>query len=590
MIRQPYPDSYARYTYETIEAHFENSRIKTLSRLVLINVDSLYLDHNEIVAIDPGIFVKIKTLKTLSIKDNNLQTLDERSFNGLTHLKHLDLSHNKLHTLDENSFHELRNLESLDLSHNKLTNLMSRTFSALHSLKILSLSHNAIENLEGEIFSLPKLQTLDVSFNSILQIGLKVFDKAHNLRILNVSNNIIAKIDDYKIASLETLDLSCNNNVTVDPNAFTSLKSLKWLSLASNKLEEVPPKVEMLAELRVLHLEENAIKDLGDSVKKLRLEEFYVQDNNLQNFDVNAERLRVLNLSSNKLTSFPTLTYSALEFLDLSSNQLSAIPDGLMGLYTPALTSLTLDDNPMKEVRFPIAGKEEQDGDFFVNLTWVSLSHMSELRQLEAGAFSGLGSPCGECHNGAEVTGMEEAELVQTCNRKLVVRVAHNPHLDRIDADAFKDVSMCSLDLSYNAVSFLHEEVTNWESLESANLQGNPWDCTCRLQWVLDKVLPLMYKTSQQLLYELRCETPFLLRNKRMVHFYSWKNKAFCTEKEQLRAATETTDTNIDVSSSGTMIYIIAGLGALVLILVIIGIVWQRHFDNKYRSRRNRRF
>lgn len=296
MIRQPYPDSYARYTYETIEAHFENSRIKTLSRLVLINVDSLYLDHNEIVAIDPGIFVKIKTLKTLSIKDNNLQTLDERSFNGLTHLKHLDLSHNKLHTLDENSFHELRNLESLDLSHNKLTNLMSRTFSALHSLKILSLSHNAIENLEGEIFSLPKLQTLDVSFNSILQIGLKVFDKAHNLRILNVSNNIIAKIDDYKIASLETLDLSCNNNVTVDPNAFTSLKSLKWLSLASNKLEEVPPKVEMLAELRVLHLEENAIKDLGDSVKKLRLEEFYVQDNNLQNFDVNAERLRVSNL------------------------------------------------------------------------------------------------------------------------------------------------------------------------------------------------------------------------------------------------------------------------------------------------------
>ena len=64
--------------------------------------------------------------------------------------------------------------------------------------------------------------------------------------------------------------------------------------------------------------------------------------------------------------------------------------------------------------------------------------------------------------------------------------------------------SYLQLDLSYNAVSFLHEEVTNWESLESANLQGNPWDCTCRLQWVLDKVLPLMYKTSQQLLYELR--------------------------------------------------------------------------------------
>jgi len=588
MIRQPYPDSYARYTYETMEAHFENNRIKKLSRLVLIKVDSLYLAHNEIVAIEPKTFLKIKTLKTLSLKDNNLHTLDEKSFNGLTHLKNLDLSYNKLQTLDERSFHGLKTLENLDLSHNKLTNISSRTFSALHSLTTLSLSHNAIEKLEGEIFSIPKLQTLDVSFNSILQIGLNVFDRAYNLRTLDLSNNNIAKIEDYKIASLETLDLSCNNMVTVDPNAFTSLKSLKWLSLASNNLEEVPSKVEMLAELRVLHLEGNAIKDLGESVKQPRLEEFYVQNNNLENFDVNAARLRVLNVSSNMLTSFPTLMYSALEVLDLSRNQLSNVPEGLMGLNTPALRSLTLDHNPMREVRFPTAGKEEQDGDFFVNLTWVSLSHMSELRQLEAGAFSALGSPCGECHNDVVPTGVEEAELVQTCSRKLVVRLSHNPRLDRIDAEAFKDVSMCSLDLSYNALSFLNEEVTHWESLKSANLQGNPWDCTCRLQWMLDRVLPLIYDTSQGLLYELRCDTPFLLRNKRMVHFYSWKKKAFCTEMELLRSATEPTDLSVDVSSSENMIFIIVGLGALVLILVIIGIVWQRHFDNKHRSRNRR--
>jgi len=296
MIRQPYLDSYIRYNYETIEAHFESSRIKTLSRLVLINVDSLYLDHNEIVAIDPGTFVEIKNLRTLSLKDNNLQTLNENSFHVLRHLKNLDLSYNKLQTLDEKSFQGLKNLENLNLSHNKLTKLPPGTFSSLLSLQTLSLSHNAIENLEGEIFSLPKLQTLDVSFNSIFQIGLNVFDRAHNLRTLNLSNNIIAKIDDYKIVSLETLDLSCNNNVTVDPNAFTSLKSLKWMSLASNNLLEVPSTVEMLTELRVLHLEGNSIKDLGDSVKELRLEECYVQNNYLQNFDVNAARLRVSNL------------------------------------------------------------------------------------------------------------------------------------------------------------------------------------------------------------------------------------------------------------------------------------------------------
>jgi Leucine-rich repeat (LRR) protein len=111
--------------------------------------------------------------------------------------------------------------------------------------------------------------------------------------------------------------------------------------------------------------------------------------NQAHNTLTDAMIFQVLNVSSNMLTSFPTQKYSALEFLDLSRNQLAAIPEGLMGFYAPALRLLTLDDNPMKEVRFPTAGKEEQDAGLFVNLTWVSVSHMSELERLEAGAFSG---------------------------------------------------------------------------------------------------------------------------------------------------------------------------------------------------------
>jgi hypothetical protein len=98
---------------------------------------------------------------------------------------------------------------------------------------------------------------------------------------------------------------------------------------------------------------------------------------------------QVLNVSSNLLNSFPTVGYGALEVLDLSGNQLRAVPDGLTGLQTPSLRWLSLDRNPMRQVLFPTAGREEQDGDIFVNLTWVSVSHIEELQELRAGAFSG---------------------------------------------------------------------------------------------------------------------------------------------------------------------------------------------------------
>jgi hypothetical protein len=107
------------------------------------------------------------------------------------------------------------------------------------------------------------------------------------------------------------------------------------------------------------------------------------------NTEPNAIAFQVLNASSNMLTSFPVEGYGALEVLDLSRNKLTTVPDGLTGLQTPALRWLSLDNNPMRQVRFPIAGKEEQDGEIFVNLTWVSVSHIKELQELEPGAFSG---------------------------------------------------------------------------------------------------------------------------------------------------------------------------------------------------------
>jgi len=272
MIHLPYPDSYAHYTYETIEAHFERNRIKTLARLSLVDINSLYLVQNEITAVSPGTFIRLGTLKILSLKDNELQTLHAKSFEGLS------------------------KLEFLDLSQNMLTNLPPETFTVLKSLKTLLLSNNKIENMEGKTFAISTLQTLDISNNFISQLGLNTFENAVKLTTLNLTYNNISTIDNYvflSLGSLQSLDLSFNRIVTVETSAFSNLKSLTWLSLSSNLLKEVPEDLEISADLQVLHLEGNGLEDLGDPIRQLMLKELYVQSNFLQNIDVNVSRLRV---------------------------------------------------------------------------------------------------------------------------------------------------------------------------------------------------------------------------------------------------------------------------------------------------------
>jgi hypothetical protein len=40
---------------------------------------------------------------------------------------------------------------------------------------------------------------------------------------------------------------------------------------------------------------------------------------------------------------------------------------------------------------------------------------------------------------------VELAALAQNCSRRLAITAAHNPSLANIDADAFRDVGMCSV-------------------------------------------------------------------------------------------------------------------------------------------------
>lgn len=60
------------------------------------------------------------------------------------------------------------------------------------------------------------------------------------------------------------------------------------------------------------------------------------------------------------------------------------------------------------------------------------------------------------------------------------------------------------LDLSYNSLNNIPENMVDWSAVPSVDLQGNPWDCSCRLQWLLEVIVPKLYVHQPELLYELR--------------------------------------------------------------------------------------
>lgn len=97
--------------------------------------------------------------------------------------------------------------------------------------------------------------------------------------------------------------------------------------------------------------------------------------------------------------------------------------------------------------------------------------------------------------------------------------------------NTFERVSnLCGLDLSYNKLKEIDHNWMNWSALDhGANLQGNPIDCTCNSQWLIDYFVPLLYANPQNhhYLYDLRCASPQRFKGHRLVEYFN-HSEAFC--------------------------------------------------------------
>ncbi|KAL0965548.1 hypothetical protein UPYG_G00282750 [Umbra pygmaea] len=203
----------------------------------------LYLDHNQISALDSRAFQGVRRLKELILSSNRISTLHNATFHGVPNLRSLDLSYNKLQVLQTGQFHGLKKLQNLHLRSNGLTIVPIRAFLECRSLEFLDLGYNRLRALTRTTFlGLQRLMELHLEHNQFSRINFFLFPRLANLRSLYLQWNRIRVVNQglpWTWHTLQKLDLSGNEIQILDPAVFHCLPNLQILNLESNKLSNV---------------------------------------------------------------------------------------------------------------------------------------------------------------------------------------------------------------------------------------------------------------------------------------------------------------------------------------------------------------
>jgi len=137
-------------------------------------------------------------------------------------------------------------------------------------------------------------------------------------------------------AGIQIINLS-NGYLTTLPVEFQELTSLTRLSLNNNRISVIPPVIGRLTSLINLSLEQNQISEIPNWLSQLTtLQAVLLVDNSIKNIDVLCElpHLKRLNLGTNQLSFLPIrypVRASCLEDLDLSTNKLNTFPTTFFG-------------------------------------------------------------------------------------------------------------------------------------------------------------------------------------------------------------------------------------------------------------------
>ncbi|XP_072911576.1 nephrocan-like [Hemitrygon akajei] len=406
--------------------------------------------------------------RKLHLGHNNIKQLRASDFGGLNGIEELALSSCGMEATEAYTFSTLTNLRTLELWKNKLKHVPSKLPS---NVEVLKLGNNRIQALcEADFEGLAKLKVLDLQNNKISIIHSSVLSSAVSLENLILDSNRLELLSGpLRLAYLKRLSMQNNRLSSLPLNFFNFLPSLRFLSLSGNKFLKIPQ--GMPPSLWSLKMDKNLISELE------------MQDLNY------LSHLFELSLSENQIsTANNALTLSNLSTVDLSKNQLKAIPAGLPS-----------------------------------HLRMLDCSH-NFIQKITLQEFSGV---CGLKHLFLEYNNITNIDLdaLQHCLQLSDLALEQN-HLSsfpkglpvtlvRLDLKGNNIQDICKetvknlkrlqvLNLRNNKLSSLNPEVFTYvPRLRQLYLDGNPWNCTCDLIRIRDLL------TAKQLeIKSGNCATP----------------------------------------------------------------------------------
>ena len=520
----------------------ENGTFAHLSQLVNLSISS-----NRLASIPPGAFQGLISLRSLRLLKNRFLALSDivPSLVSLTTLRFLSLSENTLSRVDEADFALMRNssLETLELSNCDLRYVGSEAFMHFKNLKRLILSENTMteDNLSYLIHSMKDggLKALDLSqLRFAGSPPRKMLETLSHTDVeeLNLSKNTLPRLSPKMfplMPRIRDLDLSSCGIISIENGTFNLMPLLMRLNLAHNGLEDIPPAVMVLPQLKWLSFSGNSGSHGGHEYGggELKLEDGnFAFMSNLTYLDLSFNRI-------GQVTKGIFVGLSRLEELDLRNNSLYKLTEGCFKPLT-SLKILHMDGNAFGKQNFSRATLQGLASLEYLNMDRCKLS-FTDQEAIFAGAPR------------LKQLSLRENQIVSFGSRNPFANATSLVSVDlfknRIrgwDAPLFaSSPNLDVLNLAENQISYVSSAMMNdIANLSEVDLLGNPIDCDCQLEPLRRYAL---YhedtKESNLLIKAENCYSPDKWRFKPITTFLQSLNPDDCTN---IQAATDDSNPN----------------------------------------------